>query len=133
MKQQHPILFYDGSCAFCSFWVGFIARHDRKKKFRFASLSGSTAEEVGISQSLKDADSVVLLHHGHFLIRSRAGWKLLDLLWPRLWSIWRMGGWIPLWIADGSYKLIARNRHRFGGSPESCSLHGREDQLPFLP
>jgi predicted DCC family thiol-disulfide oxidoreductase YuxK len=133
MEQQHPILFYDGSCAFCSFWVGFIARHDRKKKFRFASLSGSTAKDMGVANSIQNADSVVLFHNGHLLIRSRAVWKLLDLLWPELWPLWRMGGCIPLRMADATYEFIARNRYRLGTSSDSCSLHNRENQPPFLP
>lgn len=133
MEQQHPILFYDGSCAFCSFWVGFIAKHDREKRFRFASLLGRTAQEMGVAGSVQNADSIVLYHRGLFLIRSRAVWKLLDLLWPKLWLVWQICGWIPLWIADGFYRFIARNRHRLGISSDSCSLHGRENQPPFLP
>ena len=42
--MSRKIIFYDGICPFCNFWVNKILKWDKEETFLFASLQGETAE-----------------------------------------------------------------------------------------
>ena len=54
------IIFFDGLCPFCHFWVQYILKKDQNNKFLFAPLQGKIANELLPSVFLS-VDTIVLL------------------------------------------------------------------------
>ena len=41
--KNHGLIFYDGECGFCQFWIQFLLKRDYKNYFLFAPLQGKLA------------------------------------------------------------------------------------------
>jgi predicted DCC family thiol-disulfide oxidoreductase YuxK len=120
--MQHVLVFYDGQCALCQFWVRFLIRRDRKDVFRFAALDSKLARVSGMSGD-PDAtpDTVVVLRRGRILTRSGAALRILADL-GGLWRLVLPLLWVPRVLRDACYDWLARNRYRWFGKKDHCLI-----------
>lgn len=127
------IVLFDGVCNLCNRSVQFIVRHDRKKKFKFASLQGKTGQALlqqhGIDQN--EPNSFVLLENNKVYTRSTAVLRLLKILGGG-WSLLYIFIIIPAFIRDAVYNWLARNRYKWFGKRDSCMLPGPDIKERFL-
>jgi predicted DCC family thiol-disulfide oxidoreductase YuxK len=116
-----PILFFDGVCNLCSASVQFIIEHERAPTLRFASLQSGLAQRLlpalGIDPTA--LESLVFLEGGVASTRSTAAIRLSRHL-RRPWSFLPFFSWVPKFLADAMYLLVAKNRYRLFGKKESC-------------
>ena len=128
----HLVLF-DGVCNLCNASVQFIIRHDKKGKFRFASLQSEFGREQMINYKLDDksVDSVIYIHNNRAFTQSSAALhivKHLNGLWPVLYAF----KVIPPIIRNMVYRWIANNRYLWFGKKESCIIPTPELKSRFL-
>jgi predicted DCC family thiol-disulfide oxidoreductase YuxK len=131
-SKYHLVLF-DGICNLCNSSVQFIIKHDKKDKFRFASLQS----DFGISQvenyqvDTKKIDSFIYIYKNKAFTRSSAALKIarqLDGAWPVFYIMII----IPRFLRDWIYNYIAKNRYRWFGKKESCMIPNPELKSRFL-
>jgi len=128
------LLFYDGVCAMCHGIVKGMLRADTEGIFHFAPLQGETAE---LARTLHPAfpaeiETVVYLRRDEVFLRSRAAalaaqelpYPVKALSWVRF---------LPVWLTDAFYGIIARVRYRVFGKYEHCPLPPAEARDRFLP
>ena len=133
MKASEKIIFFDGYCVLCNYWVNSLLRILRKRSdqfsrhpFRFASLQGKTATEILAKMGRTDLQapplkSIVLFDGKNFLIESDAILNLSSSLgfpWTAL-SALRV---IPSFIRDSLYRTIATHRYQWFGKNSACRL-----------
>ncbi len=123
------LVLFDGVCNLCSGVVRFIIRHDRRCRFHFAPLQGSTAARLGLPAN---ADSLVYLRKDEWLTESAAALAIArDLGWP-----WRallvLHAW-PRFLRDAAYRFIARHRYRWFGRKAACMVPDAATAARFLP
>jgi predicted DCC family thiol-disulfide oxidoreductase YuxK len=117
------IILFDGVCNLCNATVRFVLKRDKQQQFIFGSLQGNTGQELLKSRGLS-ADtfhSFVLIAGDKTHTRSAGVLEVLRTL---------KGGWqllyplifLPRFIRDGLYNLIARNRYRWFGKKEYCMV-----------
>ncbi len=132
LSETHPVLFFDGVCGLCNYYVDFVLRRDAAGLFRFAPLQGSAAEQVISEEDRARLDSLVLMQQSRIFRKSAA---VVRILW-RLSPLWAAVGsllWlIPLPLRDLGYTLVAKNRYRLFGRKESCRLPRPEERARFL-
>jgi predicted DCC family thiol-disulfide oxidoreductase YuxK len=127
-------LFYDGVCAMCNGIVKGVLRADTERIFRFAPLQGETAE---LARTLHpdfptEMETVIYLRRGEVFLRSRAAaLAALELPYPAKALSWVR--FLPVWLTDFFYRIIARVRYRVFGKYEHCPLPPAEDRNRFLP
>ena len=129
---MQQVIFFDGVCNFCNYWVNFIIKRDKKKQFRFAPLQGETAAKHFGSKPGSMPDTVILLENDVFYDRSSAalrsarklngGWKLFYALIA-----------LPRFIRDPVYNLVAKRRYKWFGKKDSCMVPSAELRDRFLP
>ncbi len=131
---MHDLIFYDGDCGFCDFYMRVLAQRDRQGLlFRFAPLGGSAYQEAftPADQAALPESIVVLMPDGSTLVRSRA----IAHLSRRLDGYWNLAYWAitltPRLIADPVYDLIAAVR-KFLPQRRTCALLPSEVQARFL-
>ena len=133
MKEDNPIILFDGVCNFCNAGVNFIIRQDKKNIFRFAALQSKTGQQLAEQYHLqkKNFDSFILVDEGKVYNRSAAGFKVYGKL-PWYWK-WTQIFWIvPRFITDAAYDFIAKNRYKWFGKKEQCMIPTPDVHNRFL-
>jgi predicted DCC family thiol-disulfide oxidoreductase YuxK len=133
VNDELNIIFFDGVCNLCNYWVKFVIRNDPDGHFRFASLQSDFAINFLKQNEIKsDFQSIVLYTGGKFLIQSDA---VLSILYKN-------GGFnkflsllfqpIPLRIRNVFYKFVASNRYHIFGMQEQCMIPNKSIKNRFL-
>jgi predicted DCC family thiol-disulfide oxidoreductase YuxK len=135
MNELPPhMLFYDGVCAMCNGIVKGVLRVDEGRLFRFAPLQGETAE---LARKLHPEfptkiETVVYVRRGEVFLRSRAvALAMQQMPYPAKALSWVR--FLPAWLTDFFYGIVARTRYRVFGKYDHCPLPPEEDRARFLP
>jgi predicted DCC family thiol-disulfide oxidoreductase YuxK len=127
------IVLFDGVCNLCNSSVQLIIKHDKKRKFQFASIQ-SEFGKLQISKyqiDTRKTDSVIYIKNNNVYSRSAAALRIvkqLDGLWPLLFIFIV----IPPFIRNLIYDFIARNRYKWFGKKESCMIPSHDLKSRFL-
>ena len=127
------IVLFDGICNLCNGSVQFMIRHDRKGKFRFASLQSETGKALQEKYHFDPSvlDTIILIENDRAYIRSTGVLRIargLDGLLPALYVFTI----VPVFIRDFVYKMVARNRYRWFGHRDECMIPTPELRERFL-
>lgn len=125
------ILFYDGTCPLCHFFVRLILNSDRKKTLLFAPLQGKTALGLSLSGAAGLPDSVILLQDGQVYTASSAIFRIFRYL-GRGWLFLSVFRILPVRFTDYLYRVIARNRTAWFGRYPECRLPQENEAHRFL-
>lgn len=130
-----PILLYDGVCGLCARSVRWILGHERDHVIQFAPLQGETAAALRARYPrIPDELSTVVLvdpDAGRVHLRSKAFFyaaRHLRAPWRWLYGL----RWIPGFLPDLGYRLVARLRYRLFGKKDSCELPAPDQRARFL-
>jgi len=126
------IILFDGVCNFCNASINFVIDHDVERRFRFASLQSDTGQRILTEnrRSVSDFDTVLLVREGKVYEKSNAALEIARYL--RGWTWLYAFRFIPRFIRDVVYNLIAKNRYRIFGKSESCRLPTPEERSLFI-
>jgi predicted DCC family thiol-disulfide oxidoreductase YuxK len=131
--DDRPIIVFDGNCAFCSGWVQFALRHDRKGNYRFLAaqspLGAALYTHYGLSPTVLESN--ILLKDGRALLKAEGSLQAISGLgFP--WSLINIFRILPRPLLDAAYDFIARNRFRWFGRRDSCFAPTPEVRERFL-
>lgn len=130
---ESPIIFFDGVCGLCNWFVDFVLPRDRQGIFRFSPLQGETAREYLSAEEIEALKTVVLVDESGTYRQSTAVLRVLRRLsgvWPLIAGLLRL---VPPPLRDLGYRLVARNRYRFFGRKEACRMPSADERQRFLP
>ena len=133
MKQQHQIILFDGICNFCNFWVNFILDRDKRDIFRFAALQSDAGQELLQKLRLKttDFDTFILIDGETYFSKSTAAIRIAKNLSGPI-KIFYLLIYLPKFLRDLFYEMIAKNRYKFFGKRDTCRIPGDEEKMRFL-
>lgn len=128
-----PVLFFDGVCGLCNFFIDFVISRDRAAVFRFAPLQGETARERLPEADLRELNTMVLWEEQGIFRKSTAAARILIRLggfWGLLGNVLRV---VPRPLRDAGYSFVARHRYRIFGKKETCRMPTPSERARFLP
>lgn len=131
--KVEPVVLYDGVCGLCSASVRWILGHERDHALRFAPLQGPTAAALRAkyAQIPHTLESVVLIEDGRVHLRSKAFlYTARHLRAPWRWAYGFR--WMPGFLLDLGYRVIARIRYRVWGKIEACELPSPANRARFI-
>ncbi len=134
--MESPLVFYDGKCGMCNWVVQFILRHEHSKLCHFTPLEGETGRKL-LPHWAHKANTIVLIEdpgakEPTVLIRSKAVFRVCWLMG----GPWRVPGllsFLPGFLFDWAYRIVAANRYRVFGYGDSCIVPSEEERSRFLP
>lgn len=129
----HPIILFDGVCNLCSRSVQFVIKHDPKHQFRFASLQSGLGQQVlrQFNLPMNEFGSFILLDAGIIYTKSSGALRVARKLtgaWPALSLLL----FVPGFIRNIVYDLVAKNRYKWFGKKEVCWIPKPELSNLFL-
>lgn len=131
--SPRPLLLFDGVCNLCHSSVRWVLDRDKEARFDFASLQSSIGREH-LARGWPDGDepdSLVLVWEDKLSVRSDAAIGVARLLgFP--WSLAAVFLIVPRFLRDGIYAWVARNRYRWFGHKDVCSLPAPGQMERFL-
>lgn len=122
-NEQKHILLFDGVCNLCDSTVQFVNKHDQKNQFLFQSLQSEDAQQLMKGYGVDDVQlkSMVLISNGKLHTKSSAALTIAGLLgFP--YTMTQVFFIIPKPLRDAVYDVIARNRYRWFGQKDTCTL-----------
>jgi len=127
------VILFDGVCNFCNSSVNFIIDHDKKNIYRFAALQSDIGQKILEFYKLpKDNfDSFILVENDKVYKKSSAAIMVARNL-GGIYSLAYPFIFIPRFIRDFFYNLIAKNRYKLFGKKDSCRIPTPELKEKFL-
>lgn len=130
--EQKHIVFFDGECGVCNFWVQWILERDKKDQFMFASLQSDFGQKFLSERGLetKQFNTLYLWKpRQYYLIKSKAVLKIANLL-GGIYNISVIGKLMPTFISDKIYNKISENRMKL--SAQKCFLPDQHQKKKFI-
>jgi predicted DCC family thiol-disulfide oxidoreductase YuxK len=128
-----PIILFDGVCNFCNRTVNIILKYDQDAHFQFAPSQSTAGKDIlqqfGLDQ--KASASVILIDNEKVYTKTDAVIQIATHLkgWPRLFTGLKF---IPKFLRDFGYDLIAKNRYTLFGKRETCRIPDESIRHRFL-
>ncbi len=130
------LVLYDGECGLCDRSVQWCLRRDHARVLRYAPLQGETAAPWRDPKATTFDTIVFVARQPNGQLRrferSRAAFEILR----RVGGGWSWLAWfryLPAWLTDLPYRLIAVNRIRWFGRVDACRLPDPATRALFLP
>ena len=130
-EHQGPVIVFDGICVLCNGWVRFLLRRDRGR-YRFASMQSESGRALLSAHGLlaDDPASFLLVDNGVAWTDTDAIRRVLSGL-GGVWRIAALIGFVPRFLRDPLYRIIARNRYRWFGTT-ACTVPDQAQRSRFL-
>lgn len=130
-NQNRPVIFFDGVCGLCNGFVDFVLSQDKNKKFLFSPLQSDFAKKNLPAPFTEDLTSVVLMINGETLSKTDAVLRVMKELGSG-WRILTIGQYLPAFLRNKLYDMVATNRYRLFGKKETCRLPTEEERQRFI-
>jgi predicted DCC family thiol-disulfide oxidoreductase YuxK len=136
--EAGAVIVFDGVCVLCNRWVRFLLPRDRRQRYRFAPMQGEIGRSLLAEHGLDPDDplSFLLIEHDRSPL-PRVSTDSLAVLrvvagLGGAWHLASIARVVPRALRDPAYRLIARNRYRWFGRHEVCTVPDSEDARRFL-
>ena len=131
--QHHNIILFDGVCNFCNFWVNFTIDRDKDNIFRFAALQSEAGQKLlqEYKLNVSDFDTFVLIVNDKHFTKSTAALKIARKLNYPVKVLYYFI-FIPKFLRDLIYSLIAINRYKIFGRRNICRIPSEDERDKFL-
>ena len=133
MALEKVILYFDGYCVLCNWWVRLLCKIDKKNIFFFSALEYmSETEKNRFNLENPKTDSIIVWDHkSPPKVEAEAIFYIIKRI-GGLWSIFLIFKLVPLQLLNKLYRLIARNRKKWFGSYTECPLPEKKIKNRFL-
>jgi len=129
---EHPIMFFDGECIFCSKAIQFFIKIDKEEIIRYTTLQSDEGQSVMKKLNIdSDMDSVVVIDKGEYFVKSDVTFRLLKKI-GLPYSALNVLGFLPRSFRDFFYDIVANNRYKIFGKSDQCIIPSTEQKHLFL-
>ena len=127
------LVVFDGECVLCSWVFQFLLRHDKDRRFSFvvaqSDLGGALYEALEMSKT--DFETVLVFYGGKVHTHLNGFAAMMHAL-GGAWSVLSVCRYLPRFIKDPLYYVIARNRYRIFGRFDTCMIPDASVRARFL-
>lgn len=126
------IVFFDGDCGVCNFWVQWILKRDHNNRFLFASLQSDFGQQFLTERKLNTEvfNTLYLWKPNHYYLeKSNAVLQIANIL-GGIYQLSAIGKIIPRFLSDRIYDLISKNRMKLAN--QKCYLPTPDERKKFI-
>ncbi|MGB2404596.1 MAG: thiol-disulfide oxidoreductase DCC family protein [Flavobacteriaceae bacterium] len=128
------LIFFDGPCVFCHFWVRQLCRWDKHDQLRFTTLDHPLVDTIATAHNmdLRTIDSVIVWDQNDTIaIEAQSTFMILNRL-GGLWKLLTVFKLLPKTLTNGIYRFVAKNRYPWFGKFDHCPLPEKKYQHKFI-
>lgn len=127
------IILFDGECILCQKIVQFIIKNDPNGKFKFSTLKSEIGAELlklfGLNS--EKLNTLVFIQKDKYFLKSSATLHVLKVL-GGFWKIFYAFIFVPKFLRDFIYDIMAKSRYNLFGKSETCLLPTPDIMQRFL-
>lgn len=126
------IVFFDGDCGVCNFWVQWILKRDHNNRFLFASLQSDFGQTFLSERKLNTEvfNTLYLWKPNHYYLeKSNAVLQIANIL-GGIYKLSAIGKIIPGFFSNTIYDLISKNRMKLAN--QKCYLPTPDERKKFI-
>ena len=131
--MNNPVLLFDGVCNLCNGMVQFVLKHESEPDILFGTLQSEVAqlylEKFHIEPG--DMNSVIFIDNNVVYFKSEAAFRIAGYL-KTPWSWARYFSFIPSFVSNLFYDIVAKYRYRIFGKSTTCFMPSNEWASRFL-
>ncbi len=130
--DNRSIIFFDGNCMLCNSFIAYLVKKKNPNLF-FCDINSTTADKLLARSHTQNApkNTIYFFQDGQLYHKSTAVFKIISHLTPFYKFIATIGVLFPLFIRDGVYSWVAKNRYRFF-KQTSCYIPTLEEKEKFI-
>lgn len=126
------IILFDGECNFCDKSVQFIIKRDPEAFFSFTSQQGEAGQKmIEKYHAPASINSIILIENDTYYLKSSAALRICRHL-QGAWKLLFIFILVPYPIRDFFYNILAKNRYKWFGKKDQCTLPTPEMRKRFL-
>ena len=129
-QLPEKIVFFDGVCGLCDGFVQFVAARDKAGKLAFSPLQGETAKRFLAPEFIKKLNGMAFADGEKVHYKSDAAIRILSEL-PR-YKFMRVFLVFPLFVREMVYNFVAKNRYKWFGKKQTCSIAFHDKRVRIL-
>jgi len=106
---------------------------DKKDIFKFVPLQSEKAKQIisCFEENNKISDTIILIQDNKLFVKSDAVLYIAKLL-GYTWKFFYFLKFVPKFIRDWIYELIAKNRYQWFGKKSACMIPTNDIKSKFL-
>nr|WP_299000181.1 DUF393 domain-containing protein [uncultured Allomuricauda sp.] len=122
--MEKSVIVFDGECNLCNGVVGWLLKNADVDVFNFVPFQSNYGQEILRNNGFEtdNLETVVLLDEKGVHTLSDGFLRILAKL-PQWKSLATIFGWVPRFIRDSVYRLAAKNRVRWFGKSQFCTVN----------
>jgi predicted DCC family thiol-disulfide oxidoreductase YuxK len=128
------IIFYDGPCVLCNYWIQKLCQWDKENHFKFTSLDSKFAIDFfskNPSPILKKDAIISWDFEKGYHAEAEAVFRILTSL-KGFFNFFLIFNLLPKSLTNSIYRFIAKNRYRWFGKHAKCPLPDKKFTYKFL-
>ncbi len=132
-SDSSTIWLFDSVCVLCSWSVRLTLRYEISPLIKFVSIQSTEGRGIAILNGIDpdNPESFLYLEGGQVLAKSDGVFALAKHLKYPL-KLVRLGRFMPKFIRDKAYDIIAQNRYKLFGRLDACIVPGEEARDRFV-
>lgn len=127
------LVIFDGVCNFCNASINFIISRDPHAKFTFTTVQSEHGKALlnNLGINPLNPNTFVLIKNGDTYLKSSAALEICKEL-SKPWPLVSYLRFVPVFIRDSVYTLIAKNRYRLMRKRDECMLPTKDIKARFI-
>lgn len=129
--DSKPLFVFDGICVLCSGGASWLMKYDKQARVNFAPAQEALGQALYAHYGVIMDESYLLIANGHAYTATRGYLELCRIL-GGVWHLFRASAILPEGLRDWVYAMVARNRYRWFGKVEYCTLLTEDQRARLL-
>ena len=123
IEKNKFVVYYDGICGLCDFFVNLIVKIDSKGILKFSSLQGESGQKLlkDLNYDSDELNTVLFRANDQVYTKSTAVFRIIKTV-GGLWNVFLIFNLLPTSFTDFIYKNIAKNRYKLFGKLDQCDI-----------
>ena len=123
IEKNEFVVYYDGICGLCDFFVNLIVKIDSKGILKFSSLQGESGQKLlkDLNYDSDELNTVLFRANDQVYTKSTAVFRIIKTV-GGLWNVFLILNLLPTSFTDFMYKKIAKNRYKLFGKLDQCDI-----------
>ena len=123
IEKNEFVVYYDGICGLCDFFVNLIVKIDSKGILKFSSLQGESGQKLlkDLNYDSDELNTVLFRANDQVYTKSTAVFRIIKTV-GGLWNVFLIFNLLPTSFTDFMYKKIAKNRYKLFGKLDQCDI-----------